>query len=132
VTLVDTSVWIDFFTGHHAAHVAALEHLILDDEELALCGIALTEILQGIDDEPEYRRVRRRLRPLVLLPIEENTLVDAANLYRRLRSKGVTLRKTNDCIVAATAIRHRCTPLHDDRAFDAVAAHCPLAVAPPP
>ena len=64
--LVDTSVWIDFFAGRELWHVTALEQLILENEDLALCGIILTEILQGIADDNTHRRVRRFLRPLII------------------------------------------------------------------
>ena len=61
--LVGTSVWIDFFAGRDLPHVTSLEHFILDNEDLALCGIILAEILQGIADDTTQRRVRRYLSP---------------------------------------------------------------------
>ena len=124
--LVDTSVWIDFFRGTEASHVSRLEASIRADDTLAICGISLTEVLQGIPDELTYRRVRRRLWELVLLPLDERTFVDAAALYRTLRAKGVTVRETNDCIIAASAMQHGCSLLHDDRDFAAIARHLPL------
>ncbi len=57
--LVDTSVWTDFFVGRELWHVTALEKLILENEDLALCGIILTEILQCIADENTHRRMHR-------------------------------------------------------------------------
>lgn len=44
--LVDTSVWIDFFRGQDLAHVVSLERAIINAEDLALCGLILTEVLQ--------------------------------------------------------------------------------------
>jgi hypothetical protein len=119
VILVDTSAWIDFFAGRDLAHVQKLEHFIRDNRDLALCGIVLTEILQGIADNGIYRRVRRYLRPLIMLPMPERVFVRAAETYRELRSRGITIRKTNDCIIAATALHHRCKLLHCDRDFEA-------------
>ena len=115
--LVDTSVWIDFFAGRDLPHVARLENLILDNEDLALCGIILTEILQGIGDDAMHRRVRRYLSPLIMLPMPETVFVRAADIYRKLRKQGITIRKTNDCIIAATALEHHCTLLHNDKDF---------------
>ncbi len=126
--LVDTSVWIDFFAGRDRGHVAALERLILDDQDLAICGIILTEILQGITAASTYRLVRRRLAPLIMLPMPERVFIRAADIYRALRGKGITVRKTNDCIIAATALEHRCRLLHNDRDFTRIAAHYPLRV----
>ena len=128
MTLVDTSVWIDFFAGREVAHVATLERLLAEEADLAICGINLTEILQGLRDEMSVRRVRRFLDPLILLPMNEDVFVAAAALYRELRAKGVTVRKTNDCIIAATAMSHGCALLHNDRDFTSMARHVALVV----
>ena len=129
--LVDTSVWIDFFAGRDLPHVARLEQLILDNEDLALCGIILTEILQGIGDDATHRRVRHDLGSLIMLPMPDAVFVRAADIYRRLRKQGITIRKTNDCIIAATALEHQCALLHDDKDFEPIARHFPLNVVTP-
>ena len=126
--LVDTSVWIDFFAGRDLPHVARLEQFILDNEDLALCGIILTEILQGISDDTTYRRVRRDLSPLIMLPMPSTVFVRAADIYRKLRKQGITIRKSNDCIIAATALEHHCQLLHNDKDFTPVAKQFPLKV----
>jgi predicted nucleic acid-binding protein len=46
--LVDTSVWIDFFRGENSAERWTLHRLIQDEEDISICGIILTDILQGI------------------------------------------------------------------------------------
>ena len=129
--LVDTSVWVDFFTGHDLAHVSRLEHLILNNEDLALCGIILTEILQGIGGDTAHRRVRRYLSPLIMLPMSEAVFVRAADIYRKLRKQGITIRKTNDCIIAATALEHHCSLLHNDKDFTSIAEYFPLKIVEP-
>ena len=126
--LVDTSVWIDFFAGRDLPHVAKVEQFILDNEDLALCGIILTEILQGIADDTTYRRVQNELGSLIMLPMPQVVFVRAADIYRRLRKQGITIRKTNDCIIAATALEHNCQLLHDDKDFLPITKHFPLKV----
>ena len=126
--LVDTSVWIDFFAGRDLQHVAALEQFIFENEDLALCGIILTEILQGIADDKDHRRVRSDLRPLIMLPMPETVFIRAADIYRKLRKAGITIRKSNDCIIAATALEHRCRLLHNDKDFLPIAEHSSLKV----
>ena len=125
---MDTSVWIDFFAGRDLSHVTALEQFILESEDLALCGIILTEILQGIADDSTHRRVRRHLAPVIMLPMPETVFVRAADIYRRLRKNGITIRKTNDCIIAATALEHHCQLLHNDKDFDSIVQHFPLKI----
>lgn len=129
--LVDTSVWVDFFAGRDLPHVVRLERFILDKEDLALCGIILTEILQGIADDTSYRRVRRYVSPLLMLPMPESVLVRAADIYRKLRKSGITIRKSNDCIIAATALEHHCQLLHNDKDFAPIAKHYSLKVVKP-
>lgn len=124
--LVDTSVWIDFFANRDTSQVDALEHAIVTGADIALCGIILTEILQGIRDDRQYAQVRQRLTPVLMLPITQPTFVAAADLYRQLRKRGLIIRKTNDCIIAATAIEHGLSLLHNDRDFDLIAAHSRL------
>ena len=126
--LVDTSVWIDFYADRDLPHVAALEQSILDNEDLALCGIILTGILQGIADDTSYRRVQRYLSPLIMLPMPETVFVRAATIYRKLRKNGITIRKSNDCIIAATALEHQCRLLHNDRDFTPIAEHFALKI----
>ncbi len=124
--LVDTSVWFDFLAGRNLPHVATPGQFILDNEDLALCGIILTEILQGITDDTTHRRVRRYLSPLIMLPMPDAVFVRAVDISRKLRKQGITIRKTNDCIIAATALEHHCQLLHNDKDFAPIAKHYPL------
>ena len=123
---VDTSIWIDFFAGRDVPHVAILEQLIINEEDLALCGIVLTEILQGIADDQTYRKVRQYLKPLIMLPMPETVFIKAADIYRKLRKQGITIRKTNDCIIAATVLKHKCRLLHNDKDFKPITEHFSL------
>lgn len=51
MVLVDTTVWIDLFAGRTTPQVAALSRLIEEGEDLCICGVVLTEVLQGIRHE---------------------------------------------------------------------------------
>jgi len=126
--LVDTSVWVDFFAGRDTPQVQHLEQALRDGADLAICGIVLTEVLQGIRDDAQHDLVRQHLKPLLMLPMDEDTFVLAAALFRGLRKQGFTIRKTNDCIIAATAIQHGLPLLHNDRDFDTLAQHSQLQI----
>lgn len=126
--LVDTSVWIDFFAGRDLPHVATLEHWIHNHQDLALCGIILTEILQGIADDTSHRRVRLYLKSLIMLPMPETVFERAADIYRKLRKAGITVRKSNACIIAATVIEHHCQFIHNDKDFAGIAEYYPLRI----
>ena len=58
MVLIDTTVWIDFFAGKQLPHVAALERLIKGREDICICGIILTEVLQGIREKMNFEKQR--------------------------------------------------------------------------
>ena len=112
--LVDTTVWIDFFGDRPTPHVAKLQELIENDEDLCLCGVILAETLQGIRSDAEYHRTKGHLDALIFFPMHQATFLRAAELYRALRKKGVTVRKPVDCMIASVAIEHSLVLLHND------------------
>ncbi len=62
----------------------------------------------------------------------EALAVAAANNYRLLRSRGITIRKTIDCLIATFCIAEGHILLHDDRDFDLFEDHLGLQVIHPP
>ena len=115
--LVDTTVWIDFFSARSYPHVKALENLILNREDICLCGIILAEVLQGIREDSEFNRTRDLLANLVFLPMQYSVFLRSAEIYRNLRLKGITIRKPVDCMIASVAIEHEIPLLHNDKDF---------------
>lgn len=128
VILADTTVWVDFFHGNDTPQVAELESCIASGEDICLCGVILTEILQGIRDDSEYARTLALFDSFPLLPMERHTFVIAVELYRTLRKRGITIRKTIDCLIAAVAIEHDIPLLHNDGDFDPMEKFCGLKV----
>ena len=129
--LVDTSVWIDHFRGVDSPEARRLSAGILASEDICICGIILTEILQGVKATSQYRNVKRRLRPLIYLPAFRSTYVRAADIYRAARRRGKAVRSTIDCLIAACAIQHDVPLLTGDRDFDAIAEVVRLRLARP-
>ena len=72
--LVDTTVWIDFFSGRKVPHVAYLEEQLLNDEDICICGVIIAEVLQGIRDDKSYSKTRRHIDALVYLPMDRHIL----------------------------------------------------------
>ena len=126
MVLVDTTVWIDLFVGRQSPPVDALEVLIHDQDDLCVCGVILTEVLQGIRRERQYRTIRERFDSLVFLPMSQGTFVRAAEIYRLLRRKGITVRRSTDCMIAAVATEHEVLLLHNDCDFVPIEKHCGL------
>lgn len=130
--VVDTSVWIDFFRDAGTWQVEYLAQLIADDEPVALTDIVLTELLQGLPDGRQARRVERRLLAFDVLRLEAlDDFRRAAALYREARSRGITIRRTLDCLIASVCVRDDVPLLHADADFDHLARCTDLrAVAP--
>jgi len=128
IILVDTTVWIDFFAARSLPHVAVLEDLIENREDISTCGIILTEVLQGIRKDTEFRKTRDLFKTLILLPMPYTVFLRSAEIYRKLRKKGLTVRKPLDCMIASTAIENDIPLLHNDKDFQPIAKYCGLKV----
>ncbi len=126
--LVDTSVWIDYFRGVDSPEAQRLSSDIAGDENLCICGIILTEILQGIKSETRYKAVKRLLKALIYLPIPREAYYLAADIYRAAQKRGHTIRNTVDCIIAASAISNKVQLFQKDRDFLTIASVSKLAL----
>ncbi len=93
------------------------------------CPTVVQEVLQGIRDDAKYERVKRSLLAFTCLQSDPlAAAIEAADLYRMLRKKGVTIRKPNDCLIARYAIQAGVTLCHADDDFDRIAANSSLEV----
>lgn len=128
MVLVDTTVWIDFFADRNKPHVVKLQELIESEEDISLCGVIMTEILQGIRSDTDFFKTKEYLDDLIFLPMRHGTFIRAAEIYRFLRKKGVTIRKPVDCMIASVAIEYDMHLLHNDRDFKYIAKHSKLRV----
>ena len=126
--LVDTTIWVDFFKGQDTAHVTYLRNIIIQGIDLCLCGIVLTEILQGIKNKKEHHQIEDILTSLIFLEMKRSTFELAADMFRILRKRGITIRKTLDCMIAAVAIENNIPLIHNDRDFDPIEKYCGLQV----
>jgi predicted nucleic acid-binding protein len=128
MVLIDTTVWIDFFAGRQLPHVATLERLIVHREDICICGIILTEVLQGIRQKSEFRKTRELFNTMIFLPMPHSVFLGAAEIYRTLRRKGITIRNSVDCMIASVAIENDTMLLHNDRDFIPIEKHLNLKV----
>ncbi len=128
MVLIDTTVWVDFFADRNEPHVATLQELIENEEDLSLCGVILTEVLQGIRSDTDFIKTKEYLGDLIVLPMRQATFFRAADIYRSLRKRGITIRKPVDCMIASVAIEYDIHLLHNDRDFDHIAKHSKLRI----
>ena len=127
--LVDSSVWIDYFRSAETSQVALLDSL-LGRSQLAVGDLIAAEVLRGVRDEREFKWVKKTLDAFDHVDLAGYDLaVRAAENYRSLRAKGVTIRKTIDAIIATRCIENDLTLLHADRDFLPFVEHFGLKVA---
>jgi predicted nucleic acid-binding protein len=124
--LVDSSVWIDYFRGAQTSAVQRLDALVYR-RELLVGDLILTEVLQGFDLERDYKAAWRELSRLPSLDVAGPLVArQATDNYRLLRSRGITVRKTIDTLIATRCIQDDIPLLYSDRDFDPFVAHLGL------
>lgn len=125
--IFDTSVWIDFLQNKSNPPSDLLTSYIEGNDQVLLTPTILQEVLQGIRDDAQYRHIKEILSyftTLQLPPIQ--AAVGSADLYRSLRKKGLTIRKSNDCLIAFYAIEFSTALVHSDSDFDLISTHAKL------
>lgn len=124
--LVDSSVWIDFFRGTSTAQAERLDQL-LGNELLAVGDLMLAEVLQGFSTERDFNQAKKLLTALDIVDIGGMEIaVQAARNFRWLRSRGITVRKTIDTLIATRCIESDFALLYSDRDFDPFVEHLGL------
>lgn len=127
--LVDSSVWVDYFRGVDTSEADKLDSL-LGVEQVVTGDLILTEVLQGFISEREFNQGRKLLTTLPMIPlVGEEIAIQAARNFRRLRTLGITIRKTIDTLIATSCIEKEISLLYSDRDFDPFVQHLGLRTA---
>jgi predicted nucleic acid-binding protein len=126
VILVDSSVWIDYFSDADTPQVALLDSMF-GRSRLVVGDLIAAEVLQGVRNEREYKWVKKTLEAFTHVDLCDYDLaVKASENYRKLRALGFTIRKTIDTVIATRCIEDGFTLLHSDRDFVPFAKHLGL------
>ena len=122
--LVDTSIWIAVFRRKNPYRIEDA----IEFDEIITCLPVIQEILQGFREERAYRTARDAMLalPIVESPLEESLFLEAAELYRSARRRGLPIRSSVDCLIAACALRHNVPVLHRDRDYTVLCEVSPL------
>jgi len=126
MVLVDSSVWINYFNGNSTWQTEVLDHMLIQIP-LFTGDLILTEVLQGFKKDSEYNNAKEVLS---ILPCKQmggyELAIKSANNYRKLRKKGITVRKTIDVIIGTFCIHENIPLLHDDKDFEPMTTHLSL------
>ena len=116
--LFDSSVWIDWLRGADTDAVRFVQERE-NHEDLAITQMIYLEVLQGVSSDRQFAVTQRVLgAQTVLQPLCGLATFEAAtHLDRRARKQGLTIRKSNDCLIAAMALEQGAVLVHNDRDF---------------
>ena len=120
----DSGIWIDYFKGTPSPQSEALDAVLNDSShELVLLDVVLMEVLRGFRHGHELRLARQALAALpVVTAGGETVALLAADIYRGLRQKGLTVCSPIDLLVGAWCIKNDCDLIQNDRDFDGMVA----------
>jgi len=126
--VADTSVWIDYLKGIEAPHTEILDQELLNNR-IITGDIIIAEFLQGFKNEKDYIQAKNIMNALEYHDfVGKNIAFKAAQNFRKLRKKGITVRKTIDVIIATFCIENNLQLIHNDRDFDPMEQHLGLKV----
>jgi predicted nucleic acid-binding protein len=118
--LVDSSVWINHFRGFVTPAVARFRaHLTSTQNQILVADLIAHEVTRGCKTDREYEQTLAVFDSIECVNL--GGLIQgqrAAKLYRAMRSKGITVAKTVDLLIASWCIHEHVHLLHDDRDFD--------------
>ena len=121
--LIDSSAFIEFLNRTGSPCDLVIDTLIRDDADCVIADVVLTELLHGVKNDREFRSVRDSLLNFPILSQKGiSSYVQAAELYRRCRQNGLTIRSTVDLLIAQIAMDHDAELLHNDRDFVSIAS----------
>lgn len=102
MVIVDTSVWIDYFSGRSSEHATALSHLIR--RGLAcVTGVVLAELLRGRRTVEERELLEGRLGGATFIEMSQPAWRRAGMIASELDSRGEPIALA-DVIIAALAL----------------------------
>lgn len=128
--LVDSSAWIEYFTGAATPQADYLDSLI-GNQALVVADVSLAEVLCGLPDELHRKQAQEALLKFWLVETGGFDLaVKSALNYHTLRSRGIPVR-TGECRLATFCIQQGFALLHSSPGYEPFEKHLGLTVARP-
>ena len=129
--VIDSTVWVDFFNGAKNQETDFLQEN-LGKIPFLVGDIILCEVLQGFPREKDFQTAKTALEGFPIVSMLSSALaIKAAKNFRALRKKGISVRKTIDCLIATYCIENQVSLLHRDKDFLPFEKHLGLQVVRP-
>jgi len=118
--VADTSVWIDYVNGVVTPQTNMLD-IELENRRVATGDLIIVEFLQGFHEDKQFQEAKDLMDSLEYYDfVGKEIAITAAQNFRKLRKKGITIRKTIDVLIATFCIEYGFELLHNDRDFDPI------------
>jgi predicted nucleic acid-binding protein len=129
--LVDTPVW-SLALRRRAVDLSSIErritkslYALIRDNRVRLLGITRQEVLSGIREESQFRRVRDHLRGFPNVQLDAVDYEEAARMSNVCRRRGIA-DSTVDMLLCAASVRYGWEIFSTDRDFTHYARVNPL------
>jgi hypothetical protein len=100
IVLIDTDIAIDYLRGDKA--VLPLMQQLWQADSAALSVLSIYELTAGMRDK-EKNATLHFIEACTIIDLTYSISIKAGELYRKFRTKGITLAPV-DCLIAATAL----------------------------
>jgi predicted nucleic acid-binding protein len=131
IVLVDTPIW-SLALRRKPEHLSPLERQLTEtlaelvrDGRVQLLGPVRQELLSGIREEAQFRKLRDYLRAFPEHPLEAEDYEEAAHMSNRCRTHGIA-GSAIDFLICAAAHRRSWIIFTTDRDFQSYASVLPL------
>ena len=118
--LVDTNVIIDYFKNPSAETTS-----IFEQNEIATCGVIITELLRGAKSVKEADKLKAALECFDYLDFEKSDWIEIAELFAKFKKSGITV-PFQDGIISYLAIKNNCIIWTKDNHFKIIQAVIPV------
>lgn len=125
LSLIDSSVWIDWFRGIDSKATVELAELVKYPLSIATTQPVLMELQAGARTV-ELAKINQVVGSFTMLDVDASIdFLRAAEIFRAVRRAGHTPRALLDCVIAAVALRRDAVLVHKDVDFDRIAEVAP-------
>ncbi len=127
--LVDTCIWSKVLRRKSPdKNLAAMLEDLIADGRVALIGPIRQELLSGVPDPAQFRKLQKALAAFEDIPLTTEHFVKAAEFSNRCRRKGLQ-GSTTDFLICAVAATEHFQILTTDADFLRYAQHLPIHLA---
>ncbi|MCX8026263.1 MAG: PIN domain-containing protein [Thermodesulfovibrionales bacterium] len=116
-TLIDTSVWIEFFRKQEPYYSEVLR--LLNEDKVCIAGIIVAELIQGAKGEKELAVIKSFISVFEYLQDTPKIWQKSGELSFMLRQKGITVG-LSDCHLAVLALENNVNIFSLDKHFEVI------------